>query len=307
MEKYQSRSAAALSSAFQVRPEVVEEAAPPSASSCDGGNVGIYGWKTPQMEGFELPASDDLIVALHLGGSRRVRAITNGGLSRCRSAPGLLTILPPGRSAAFRTEGSISLMSLHVPGTLVSEFPQPPGNNRDGSWLPRFAFRDPYVSASLEALLSTARSGQAVRPDYVVKMVDAMLSHLAQARQSQDAVDVVELPPELGGQRVGRITLRDLFALIDAQLGRNIGLDELARCTGLSRAAFTRCFRQVTGISAHQALNQRRIEVAKRLLAQTGLDLAYVAQETGWSSQSHFTASFRKAVGCTPARYRALC
>ena len=165
-------------------------------------------------------------------------------------------------------------------------------------------FDEKSYRASLEALLRTARAGQAVRPDYVVKVVDAMLCHLAQWRQTSE--DAGPLPGAAADQLIGRISLRELFALIDAQLGRNLCLDELARCTGLSRAAFTRGFRQATGLSAHQALNLRRIEVAKKLLADTDLDLAFIAQETGWSSQSHFTASFRNAVGCTPARFRAL-
>ncbi len=300
-DEFRLRSAAAFSSAFRVSPEVVEETAP--AAEHTAGNVGIYGWKTPRMDGFELPESDELIVALHLGGSRKVRAVTDQGLSRSRSTPGLLTILPPGRSAAFRTEGSISLVSLHVPKSLAAEMSLPVTASPDQPWLPRFAFRDPYVSASLEALLRTARSGQTIRPDYMVKVVDAMLCHLAQWRQTTE--DAGPLPGAAADQLIGRISLRELFALIDAQLGRNLCLDELARCTGLSRAAFTRGFRQATGLSAHQALNLRRIEVAKKLLAETDLDLAFIAQETGWSSQSHFTASFRNAVGCTPARFRA--
>lgn len=303
-DEFRLRSAAAFSSAFRVPPEVVEETAP--ATEHAAGNVGIYGWKTPRMDGFELPESDELIVALHLGGSRKVRAVTDQGLSHSRSTPGLLTILPPGRSAAFRTEGSISLVSLHVPKSLAAEMSLPVTANADQPWLPRFAFRDPYVSASLEALLRTARAGRPVRPDYVVKVVDAMLCHLAQWRQSPEDSVGGSLSTAAQEQRVGRVSLHELFALIDAQLGRALSLDELARCTGLSRATFTRCFRQATGLSAHQAINLRRIEVARKLLAETDLDLAFVAQETGWSSQSHFTASFRKAVGCTPARFRAL-
>lgn len=296
---YTLQSAAAFSSAFRVPPDVVEEAAP---ADTRGGHVGIYGWKTPRMEGFELPESDELIVALHLGGSRQVRAVTDQGLSRSRSAPGLLTILPPGRSAAFRTEGSISLVSLHVPRSLAAEMSTPAPAAGDSPWLPRFAFRDPYVSASFEALLRTVRAGPRLRPDYVVKVVDAMLCHLAQWRQQADAV---ALPRRDADARIGRTTLGALFAQIDAQLGRPLRLDELARATGLSRTSFTRSFRQATGLSAHQALNLRRIDAARQLLDETGLDLASIAQETGWSSQSHFTASFRKAVGCTPARYRA--
>ncbi len=303
-DEFRLRSAAAFSSAFRVPPDIVEETTP--ATEHAAGNVGLYGWKTPRMDGFELPESDELIIALHLGGSRRVRAVTDQGLSRSCSMPGLVTVLPPGRSAAFRTEGSISLVSLHVPLALAAQLSMPLHASANVPWLPRFAFRDPYVSASMEALLRTARLGQRVRSDYVVKVVDAMLCHLAQWRQSPDDGGGGVLSTATPEARIGRISLRELFALIDAQLGRALNLDELARCTGLGRATFTRSFRQATGMSAHQAISLRRIEVARKLLAETDLDLAFVAQETGWCSQSHFTASFRKVVGCTPARYRAL-
>lgn len=219
--------------------------------------------------------------------------------------PGLVTVLPPGRSAAFRTEGSISLVSLHVPGPLAAAMSMPARTTASPPWLPRFAFRDPYVSASLEALLRAAGSAQRLRPDYLVKVVDAVLCHLAQWRQSPDAGPAGLLAATGGTARIGRLTLAELFARIDARLGDPLSLDALAGCTGLSRASFTRSFRQATGLSAHQALTLRRIEQARTLLTETDLDLAHIAQETGWSSQSHFTARFRAAVGCTPARFRA--
>lgn len=295
------QSAAAFSSAFRVPPEIVGETLPPLPGA--DGQLGLYGWKTPRLDGFELPASEELIIALHLGGSRQVRAVTGDGLSRSRSMPGLLTILPPGRAAAFRTEGSVSLVSLHVPARLAAGLSIPTGDDATRLWQPRFAFRDPYVSASLEALLRVARIGASVRPDYVVKVVDAMLCHLAQARQAALPASPAALPAE--ARWLGRLTLAELYALIDARLAGELPIDELARSTGLSRAAFTRAFRQATGMSAHQALNLRRIALARTLLADTELDLAHIAQETGWSSQSHFTSAFRAAVGCTPGRYRA--
>lgn len=103
--------------------------------------LGIYGWKTPTMESFELPESDDLIIAFHLGGSRNVRAIGDQGLSRTFSAPGLLTLLQPGRTAAFRTEGHISLVTLHVPKTAAGVFPGDTSSAIAQPLASRFAFR----------------------------------------------------------------------------------------------------------------------------------------------------------------------
>jgi AraC-like DNA-binding protein len=47
-----------------------------------------------------------------------------------------------------------------------------------------------------------------------------------------------------------------------------------------------------------------RLETAQRLLAESTLDLAAVAQEAGFYDQAHLTRAFRAACGLTPAQYR---
>lgn len=287
-------SAETFQRAFRSAPEVVAE-----TESAHG--LGIYGWKTPPMEGFELPESDALVVALHLGGSRCVRAITEQGLSRSYSAPGLVTILPPGRAVAFRTEGSISLVTLHVPrttlGVVQAEYLRSP---EELTPLSNFAFRDAYVSAGMEALLRAARSGGTERTNYVAKVSEALLAHLARWSIRPETSDRRVTPDH----RLGCTSLNELLAFVDKGLSGKLSLDTLAMRAGLSRAAFTRSFRASVGLSPHQYLSERRIAAAKRLLLETEFDLAYIAQETGFSSQSHFTGVFRDMVGCTPARFR---
>jgi hypothetical protein len=45
--------------------------------------------------------------------------------------------------------------------------------------------------------------------------------------------------------------------------------------------------------------------VAKRLLSCTKLGITEIGGQLGFSDQSHFTLTFRKFVGTTPARWRA--
>lgn len=288
-------SAEAFQEAFRVRPEVAEETAPHNG-------LGVYGWKTPPMEGFELPQSDELVLALHLGGSQRVRAVTDQGLSRSVSRTGLVTLLPPGRRSAFRTDGSVSLVSLHIPQHLIASPDAPAYLTRlTQAEVSRFAFRDTFVSAGMTALLQAARSGRPTHPDYYGKVVDALLCHLAQWTGTPDPAAT---DPAATDNRLGRVTLAALLKHIDQSLGSKLSLDELAGVSGLSRTAFTRGFRAALGLSPHQYLSLRRVETAKRLLRDTDLDLAFIAQETGFASQSHFTAVFRDFAGCTPARFR---
>lgn len=271
-------SARDFQSAFRVEPEIVREAQQPAS-------VGIYRWSTPRMDGFELPRCDDLVVAMHVGGSRRVRALTEGGPSRSRSAPGRLTILPAGRSAAFRTEGSVRLVSLHVArNALAADWPQ----------TPRFAFQDAFARAAMEALLHAACAGQAAQSEYIAKVSSALLYHLAQSAPAP----AVHNPVREGGP------LAALLAQVDANLGDRLDLDDLAARARLSRATLVRRFREATGLAPHQYLMLRRIEAAKVLLRDSAHELCSIAQEIGFSSQSHFTAEFRRATGLTPGQFR---
>ena len=279
------KSARDFQSAFQVEPEIGAEANLPQS-------VGIYRWSTPAIEGFTLPGCEDLVIAMHLGGSRRVRSITEHGPSPSRSSPGLLTILPAGQPAAFRTEGSVRLLSLHVSRDAFAV---------ERLRVPRFAFQDPFAGAAMEALLQAACDGHKPKAEYIARISEALLYHLAHGGAAQS----LPSPSSAAGNEPRD---RDLFSrlqsYIDAHLGDRLDIDELAARAGLSRATLARRFRQATGLSPHQFVVARRIEAAKVLLRDSGLDLCFIAQEVGFASQSHLTSMFRQATGFTPNRFR---
>lgn len=82
-------------------------------------------------------------------------------------------------------------------------------------------------------------------------------------------------------------------------------LIKLAEIAHLSPFHFARVFRAVVGMPPHAYQNQMRIQKAKRLLLHTD-EISEIALQLGFTDQSHFTHVFRRLVGCTPARYRAL-
>jgi AraC family transcriptional regulator len=84
----------------------------------------------------------------------------------------------------------------------------------------------------------------------------------------------------------------------------DICLDDLAELTGLSCKHFVRAFKQSTGWTPHQYLIMQRIEAAKRSLVDAKASLADIAIECGFADQSHFTATFRRAVGVPPGTWR---
>ncbi len=83
---------------------------------------------------------------------------------------------------------------------------------------------------------------------------------------------------------------------------QDIKLDDLARLVHWNAFYMLRVFRESVGLPPHAYLENVRIREAQRLLKST-LSLAEVAYETGFSSQSHFTTTFKRLIGVTPGQY----
>jgi AraC family transcriptional regulator len=103
---------------------------------------------------------------------------------------------------------------------------------------------------------------------------------------------------------LSRRVLRAACDRIEAGIEDGVSLDELALEANLSRSHFARAFRQTTGLSPHRYLTARRLARARELLRDENLPLADVALGCGFSSQAHFTETFRRAAGVTPAAFR---
>jgi AraC-like DNA-binding protein len=97
---------------------------------------------------------------------------------------------------------------------------------------------------------------------------------------------------------------RRLIAHVDANLSARIRVEELAALVELSISHFCRAFKCTFGVSAHDYVTRRRIEVAQGLMLTTSDSLSAIALSCGMSDQSHFTRSFRRIVGQTPYSWR---
>src|SRR6266446_10493006 len=93
--------------------------------------------------------------------------------------------------------------------------------------------------------------------------------------------------------------------LVDARYAEPLGVADLARTAGLSRAHFSREFRRAFGETPHQYLLTRRLERAAALLRSTDRSVADICFTVGLRSVGSFTTSFGRTYGCTPTAYRA--
>ena len=93
--------------------------------------------------------------------------------------------------------------------------------------------------------------------------------------------------------------------LADARYFEPLGVDDLARAAGLSRAHFSREFRRAFGESPHAYLLTRRLERAAALLRCTDRSVADICITVGLRSIGSFTTSFTRTFGVSPTTYRA--
>ncbi len=85
-----------------------------------------------------------------------------------------------------------------------------------------------------------------------------------------------------------------------------ITLEILAEKFDISVRSLNRRFKQATGKSPMQYLQQIRMENACELLKTSNLNISEVAFSVGYPDNSYFSALFRKAMSVTPKEYRNL-
>jgi AraC-like DNA-binding protein len=93
--------------------------------------------------------------------------------------------------------------------------------------------------------------------------------------------------------------------LADARYSERIGVEDMARAAGLSRAHFSRAFKDAFGESPRAYLLTRRLERAAALLRTTDRSVADVCLSVGLQSIGSFTTSFSRMFGMSPTVYRA--
>jgi len=98
--------------------------------------------------------------------------------------------------------------------------------------------------------------------------------------------------------------IRDICELMGRRFVEALTLTDVARALGVSVFHMCRTFRKATGTTIHAYRNQLRLRTALARLEDADCDLSQLALDLGFSSHSHFTASFRAAFGKPPSATR---
>ncbi|TFZ08125.1 helix-turn-helix transcriptional regulator [Ramlibacter humi] len=100
------------------------------------------------------------------------------------------------------------------------------------------------------------------------------------------------------------VPLQRARRLLMAEGGHAQRLEVLGEAAACSPFHLSRLFVRHLGVSPHQYRLQLRLATALGRLEDGEHDLAGLAHDLGFASQSHFGAVFRRAIGVTPAQAR---
>ena len=200
----------------------------------------------------------------------------------------------PDEPQYFQWDGSVRQQFVLVSRERVERILERP---YAASGLDRWGGRD-FDERLVNQLITAMTQDCAERSPAGALVVDALVTALVH-RLAATA------PPSSAKPRMSPARVRRVLDLIDAELHRPIGLDELAAQADIRVRRFCAAFREAVGASPHQHLLQRRVERAKQLLRDDGLSLAEIAAAVGFSDQSQFTRTFGRIAGTSPGRYRA--
>ncbi|MEM7522385.1 MAG: AraC family transcriptional regulator [Pseudomonadota bacterium] len=252
-----------------------------------------------------VPGVPDIVLRLVFDGDIRESEVDCGeGPVTLSGRQGSVYVAPAYAEAAWRSEGDHSLLMVALPAVHVARLYDAVGaSGGHGDPLGRLYGQDifdPVLPRMIETLWAESLRDGPAATLAVDGRATALLGRLLQLSEPEAAAKAASGPAPLDVERLSRVT-----AFIDDHLHEAVSLAELAAVAGRSPFHFARCFRAATGASPHRFVMARRVDAARRLLVETSEPLAEIAYRCGFSSQAHFSTSFRKHLGATPGRYRA--
>lgn len=247
----------------------------------------------------EFLGSPRVVVSLHVGTSVAVDCRRGGERHRGTTIHGDLEIIPPNLGGLWelkvRDTAMVIGLKLRVLERIVEESGGDPGKLRVFN---RFQVRDPQIEHIGWALKAEMENGYPSGRPYMDAMATGLASRIVGSHSS-----LARTPRTIKAAMPGR-TLKAVLGYIEDNLGRDLGLGEIAGVAGLSVSHFKTVFRKSLGTPPHQYLIRRRVERAAMQLRRGRIPIEQIALENGFCHQSHLALHTRRVLGLTPQELR---
>lgn len=110
--------------------------------------------------------------------------------------------------------------------------------------------------------------------------------------------------PQNQREKENALRLKKILSYTKENFSHKLTIQEISKVAALSESRFMAFFKQQTGSSYIQYLNDYRLETASEQLLQTRLTITEIALQNGFENISYFVRAFKQKYNCTPNQYR---
>ena len=151
------------------------------------------------------------------------------------------------------------------------------------------------VARTLDLLENEVGRGRLGEALVTMRLAEVLVVEAIRAYVADQGESCVGWIGALGDHQIGQA-----LRLMHGEVNRHWTVASLAARVGMSRSAFSARFASRVGRPPLDYLTQWRMLLARQLLRANGQDVASIAREVGYTSQSAFGHAFRRAFGHSP-------
>ncbi len=285
-----------------VAPEDLPDYVPGKVLACSSG----LGWNGLALRSYGyrgqdvmVPAMRDFMLVSYRRGVTPMQRRFDGRWSRETCGPGAVSLLTRSQVSHWTWSEDVTVTHLYLTESFVSSVAAEITGKRVAEVTLGDVLRtdDPVMTAAIDAVDAEARDPGLGGELYIESVGRQLVIHLLRTYAS---VRVCEGQPrgELSAAQLARVE-----EFIERNLHRSLDLAEIAAQVNMCAGTFSRLFRRRIGMAPYAHVTERRLALARRLLA-TSLPTKQIAANCGFSDQAHLTRRFSRRFGVSPAAYR---
>ncbi|GGX14604.1 helix-turn-helix domain-containing protein [Undibacterium macrobrachii] len=204
---------------------------------------------------------------------------------------------------AHAQESSLPGVKLQSNITSTAQFQKTSKNSERFVKLPDTNYRqDRFVLHTIEQLLHA----QSLRSKLAYLSCDYLAFSLATylvANYSE-----VGSFPNVKSERISRnyVRLQTALDFLEQNLKEELTLSQLAARSNMSTSHFVREFSACFGETPHRYILRKRLDIARRRLAETQIPITELAMELGFYDASHLSRAFNRQFGSAPSEFRRM-
>ncbi|UDM49005.1 helix-turn-helix domain-containing protein [Cupriavidus sp. MP-37] len=205
-----------------------------------------------------------------------------------------LMYVPPGFSFSSRWSTEAEWVTVHFNASWLARSGLET-TGRFASGTPRFDLSDDLLMHVVRSIHEDALAGMPLGPMYAEALGAAALRRMAYLESRPQAREYAHGPM----MRRAAEYIRDNFR-------GELTLSTIAGAVDYPGDvySFIRSFKKTIGMTPHQYIIESRLQAARNLITQGQCDVTEAALDCGFSTASHFSATFRKRWGISPSELK---